>query len=186
MVGAARGRIDLLGGAGAGTGPHSPLLQGSGNAGLLLRERGMLSSTNAALDEVMGTAQVCAVSWAACRYGRQRRQASTAVKRRLERGVHCVAAPTAPAASTPAHLFPWAYSCPAMQAVSGSLGQQRAVFEGVTGKLGALGAKFPVVNTLMNAIRRRKNRVRRGRVLVGERGWADVWVAAEQRSCVWQ
>ena len=34
------------------------------------------------------------------------------------------------------------------------------MFEGVTGKLGALGAKFPVVNTLMNAIRRRKNRVR--------------------------
>lgn len=34
------------------------------------------------------------------------------------------------------------------------------MFEGVSGKLGALGAKFPVVNTLMNAIRRHKNRVR--------------------------
>lgn len=31
--------------------------------GLLLRERGMLSSTNAALDEVMGTAQV---GWLGC------------------------------------------------------------------------------------------------------------------------
>lgn len=58
MVGAARDRFDLLGGAG-GSGQHAPLLQGqSSNAGLLLRERGMLASTNAALDEVMGTAQV--------------------------------------------------------------------------------------------------------------------------------
>lgn len=58
MVGAARDRLDLLGGAG-GSGQHAPLLQGqSSNAGLLLRERGMLANTNAALDEVMGTAQV--------------------------------------------------------------------------------------------------------------------------------
>lgn len=100
VVGAARDRLDLLGGGG-GSGQHAPLLQGERNSmGLLLRERGMLASTNAALDEVMGTAQ----------------------------------------------------------SVSTGLGQQRAVFEGVTGKLGALGAKFPVVNTLMNAIRRRKNR----------------------------
>jgi hypothetical protein len=58
VVGAARDRLDLLGGGGGG-GQHAPLLAGQGsNAGLLLRERGMLSSTNAALDEVMGTAQV--------------------------------------------------------------------------------------------------------------------------------
>jgi hypothetical protein len=56
MVGAARDRLDLLGGAAAG--PHTALLQGGGNAGLLLRERGMLASANSALDEVMGTAQV--------------------------------------------------------------------------------------------------------------------------------
>ena len=56
MVGAVRDRHDLLGGAGAGQ--HALLHQTSGNAGLLLRERGMLASTNAALDEVMGTAQV--------------------------------------------------------------------------------------------------------------------------------
>ena len=56
-VGAARDRLDLLGGAG-GSGQHAPLLQQGSNAGLLLRERGMLASTNAALDEVMGTAQV--------------------------------------------------------------------------------------------------------------------------------
>ncbi|KAL4429846.1 hypothetical protein ABPG77_010963 [Micractinium sp. CCAP 211/92] len=100
MVGAARDRLDLLGGAGS-TGQHAPLLQGqSSNAGLLLRERGMLANTNAALDEVMGTAQ----------------------------------------------------------AVSSGLGQQRAVFEGIGGKMSSLGAKFPVVNTLLNAVRRRKNR----------------------------
>ena len=46
-----------------------PLLQGERNSmGLLLRERGMLASTNAALDEVMGTAQVrlAASPWVAC------------------------------------------------------------------------------------------------------------------------
>lgn len=97
MVGAARDRLDLLGGAAASQ--HAGL-QSQGNAGLLLRERGMLASTNAALDEVMGTAQ----------------------------------------------------------AVSSGLGQQRGMFEGISGKMSSLGNKFPVVNTLMNAIRRRKNR----------------------------
>ena len=33
------------------------------------------------------------------------------------------------------------------------------MFEGVGGKMQSLGSKFPVVNSLMNAIRRRKNRV---------------------------
>lgn len=100
MVGATRDRLDLLGGAG-GSGQHAPLLQGqTSNAGLLLRERGMLASTNAALDEVMGTAQ----------------------------------------------------------SVGAGLGQQRTVFEGIGGKMSSLGAKFPVVNTLLNAVRRRKNR----------------------------
>lgn len=49
--------------------------------------------------------------------------------------------------------------CPT-QAVSSGLGQQRAVFEGIGSKMSSLGAKFPVVNTLLNAVRRRKNRVR--------------------------
>ena len=44
IVGAARDRADLLGGAGS----QSPLLAGS-NAGLLLRERGMLATSNAAV-----------------------------------------------------------------------------------------------------------------------------------------
>ena len=69
VVGAARDRLDLLGGGGGG-GQHAPLLAGQGsNAGLLLRERGMLSSTNAALDEVMGTAQVGLSSGAGFRIG---------------------------------------------------------------------------------------------------------------------
>lgn len=50
---------------------------------------------------------------------------------------------------------------PPRQAVSSGLGQQRAVFEGIGGKMSSLGAKFPVVNTLLNAVRRRRNRVRR-------------------------
>jgi Golgi SNAP receptor complex protein 1 len=50
--------------------------------------------------------------------------------------------------------------CLCLQAVSGGLGQQRSMFEGISGKMSSLGSKFPVVNTLMNAIRRRKNRVR--------------------------
>jgi len=44
------------------------------------------------------------------------------------------------------------------QGVATGLGQQRTVFDEVGGKLAGLGAKFPVVNSLMNAIRRRKNR----------------------------
>jgi golgi SNAP receptor complex member 1 len=42
--------------------------------------------------------------------------------------------------------------------VAGVLAQQRQVFESVGGRMAALGARFPVVNSLMNAIRRRKNR----------------------------
>lgn len=97
IMGAARDRIDLLGNGGGGAG--NPLAVQS-SQGLLLRERGMLSSANAALDDVMGTAT----------------------------------------------------------AVNSGLGQQRQLLEGIGGKLMSLGAKFPVVNSLMNAIRRRKNR----------------------------
>ncbi len=50
------------------------------------------------------------------------------------------------------------------------------MFEGVTGKLGALGAKFPVVNTLMNAIRRRKNRVRVGACGLGAGFGSTGWL----------
>lgn len=42
--------------------------------------------------------------------------------------------------------------------VSSSLGQQRELFEGTGNKLAAVGAAFPVVNTLLNAIRRKKNK----------------------------
>ena len=67
-----------------------------------------------------------------------------------------------PSFSSPPHARHCHRSCYpicALQAVSGSLGQQRTVFEGVGGKMQSLGSKFPVVNSLMNAIRRRKNRV---------------------------
>lgn len=68
--------------------------------------------------------------------------------------------PRTPCHSRGVHLPPPPRRAPPRpaQAVSSGLGQQRAVFEGLGGKLAALGAKFPVVNTLMNAIRRRKNR----------------------------
>lgn len=95
VAGAARDRADLIGGASV---PLS-VAPGSG-AGLLLRERGAVASSHAALDEVLGTAH----------------------------------------------------------GVASSLGQQRDVFEGTAGKLAGIGAAFPVVNTLLNAIRRKKNK----------------------------
>ncbi|KXZ44881.1 hypothetical protein GPECTOR_61g834 [Gonium pectorale] len=42
--------------------------------------------------------------------------------------------------------------------VSGNLMQQRRVFEGIGDKLLAVGARFPVVNGLLNAIRRKKSK----------------------------
>lgn len=45
------------------------------------------------------------------------------------------------------------------QGVSANLQQQRAVFDSIGGKMSNLGARFPVVNSLLNAIRRKKSKV---------------------------
>ena len=45
------------------------------------------------------------------------------------------------------------------QAVASSLSEQRSLFDSIGGKLISVGAKFPVVNGLLNAIRRKKNKV---------------------------
>jgi golgi SNAP receptor complex member 1 len=42
--------------------------------------------------------------------------------------------------------------------ISGSLRDQRTIFDGIGNKMMAVGTKFPVVNGLLNAIRRRKSR----------------------------
>lgn len=42
--------------------------------------------------------------------------------------------------------------------VAASLTQQRNLFDSIDNRLAALGQRFPVVNSLLNAIRRRKNR----------------------------
>lgn len=42
--------------------------------------------------------------------------------------------------------------------VASSLGQQRQMFDGIDARLALIGAKFPVMNSVMNAIRRKKNR----------------------------
>lgn len=97
IVGAARDRADLLGGASGGA---SAALMGGGNSGLLLRERGILDRSNAAVDQVIGQAQ----------------------------------------------------------GVAASLTGQRQFFDIIDSKVASIGAKFPVVNSLLNAIRRRKNR----------------------------
>ena len=97
IIGAARDRADLLGGSSAAA--SAPLL-GTGNTGLLLRERGMLDRSNAAVDQVIGQAQN----------------------------------------------------------VAASLVGQRNLFDGIDSKVASIGAKYPVVNSLLNAIRRRKNR----------------------------
>ena len=54
IMGAARDRADLLGGSGGLAGGGGPA--GASSQGLLLRERGLLAGANAAMDEVMGTA----------------------------------------------------------------------------------------------------------------------------------
>merc|ERR1712176_1024202 len=42
------------------------------------------------------------------------------------------------------------------QSVASSLMQQRRMFDGINSKLNMLGARFPVVNSLLTSIRRRK------------------------------
>lgn len=97
IVGAARERADLLGGI---SGTSSAPLMGGGNTGLLLRERGLLDRSHAAVDQVIGQAQ----------------------------------------------------------GVAASLTGQRQLFDAIDSKVASIGARFPVVNSLLNAIRRRKNR----------------------------
>ncbi len=100
MAGAARDRAELLGGGGAGgAGAGAPLL-GGGGSGMLMRERGLLERSAAAMDDVVGHAQ----------------------------------------------------------GVAAALASQRQLFDAVDAKVAALGAKFPAVNSLLNAVRRRKNR----------------------------
>ena len=98
IVGAARDRADLLGGA-SGNSSSAPLMGGSGT-GLLLRERGILDRSHAAVDQVIGQAQ----------------------------------------------------------GVAASLTGQRQLFDAIDSKIASIGARFPIVNSLLNAIRRRKNR----------------------------
>ena len=46
------------------------------------------------------------------------------------------------------------------QAVSSSLGEQRGLFDNIGTKLAGVSGKFPVVNGVLNSIRRKKNKVR--------------------------
>lgn len=46
------------------------------------------------------------------------------------------------------------------QAVASSLSDQRHLFDNIGGKLITIGSRFPAVNGLLNAIRRKKNKVR--------------------------
>jgi Golgi SNAP receptor complex protein 1 len=96
-VEAARERANLLGGASSSS---SAPLMGGGGTGLLLRERGILDRSHAAVDQVIGQAQ----------------------------------------------------------GVASSLSGQRQLFDAIDSKVASIGARFPVVNSLLNAIRRRKNR----------------------------
>ena len=99
LAGEARERAELFGSS-AGTTPLLGIQVQGGQAQALLRERGHLQSTSAALDGVVENAQN----------------------------------------------------------VAHALGQQRRVFEGMDGRLAALGQKFPALNGLLGAIRRKKSR----------------------------
>lgn len=95
-LGASRDRVQLL----RGSSDRSPLLGGVNASGALLRERGQISGANAALDEVMGTAN----------------------------------------------------------AVAGRVGEQSRIFENIGNKVLAVGAKFPAINGIINAVRRKKSK----------------------------
>lgn len=54
------------------------------------------------------------------------------------------------------------------QSVSRSLLEQRRIFTNVQDKLGVIGEKFPAISGLLNAIRRRKSKVK---VLTNAGSW---------------
>lgn len=96
VVGAARDRAELFGGADG----SSASLLGGGSTSLLLRERGIIERSSAAIEDVVSHAQ----------------------------------------------------------GIASGLTQQRQLFDSIDSKVASIGARFPVVNSLLNAIRRRKNR----------------------------
>ena len=46
------------------------------------------------------------------------------------------------------------------QAVAGSLGEQRRLFDRIGSRLEDVGARFPLVNSLLGAIRRKRSKAR--------------------------
>jgi hypothetical protein len=64
------------------------------------------------------------------------------------------------------------------QSVSRSLLEQRRIFGGVQDKLVTVGERFPVINGLMNAIRRKKSKVR----VVSGGGWCMRPRACDRRA----
>jgi Golgi SNAP receptor complex protein 1 len=99
-LGAARDRVALMAGVSSSPGAHVSLnVQGS-TTGALLRERGAVTSSTHAIDEVLNTAQ----------------------------------------------------------AVSNNLMEQRGLLDTIGQKVVSVGVRFPVVNSLLNAIRRKKSK----------------------------
>ncbi len=45
-------------------------------------------------------------------------------------------------------------------AVAGRVGEQSRIFENIGNKVLAVGAKFPAINGIINAVRRKKSKVR--------------------------
>ena len=51
-------------------------------------------------------------------------------------------------------------------AVAGRVGEQSRIFENIGNKVLAVGAKFPAINGIINAVRRKKSKVRLLRLLI--------------------
>jgi hypothetical protein len=72
------------------------------------------------------------------------------------------------------------------QSVSRSLLEQRRIFGNVQDKLGTIGEKFPAISGLLNAIRRKKSKVRRGRQQAGTQAAWLWWGAEHMLLCILQ
>ena len=128
-------------------------LQGQGPAGLLLRERTALAGSNAAVS-VLSLSQ-----------HRQARHSSccTLALRRCVRMHYATQRVKSRAVNSTVRQRCATQMDDAMgqaQAVASSLADQRQMFDNIGSKLMTIGNKFPIVNGLLNAIRRKKNRVR--------------------------
>lgn len=63
------------------------------------------------------------------------------------------------------------------------MSEQRTMFDNIGGKLVTIGSRFPVVNGLLNAIRRKKNKVRATHRLAASHRHDDAQIGLNRSLC---